>query len=278
MPDRNRPPTSFEDVDRSAAASGLIAYLDLVDDLPLAQTYKTDVLRLLALTPGCRLLEIGCGTGENTRALARQVGADGRVVGVDLSETMVETARHRSLGSTLPTEFHVADAESLEWADQSFDAACADRVLQHVDDPGQAIREMARVVRPGGRIVVSEPDWGTLVVDHPDQCLVRRVSTALCDQVRQGWIGRRLPSLFKNADLEVLAADAYTLTLDNLQLADKLFGLTAAAVRAFESDALTGEETARWIAGLRAAASGDRFFSSLTGFMICGRKPGSPEP
>ena len=273
MSPENRSPTSFEDVDGSAGALGLVAYLDIVDDLPLAQAYKADALKLLAPEPGCRLLEIGCGTGENSRILARHVGSGGRVVGVDVSATMVETARRRSRDSLLPTEFHVADAGSLDFADESFDAACADRVFQHVEAPEQAVREMARVVRSGGRIVVSEPDWGTLVVDHPDQKLVRRVLRALCDQVRQGWIGRRLPTLFKSAGLEVLAAQAYTLTIDNLDLADELFGLTAAAVRAYEAEDLTGEETAQWIASLRAAAAKDRFFSSLTGFMVCGQRP-----
>ena len=100
---------------------------------------------------GLRVLEVGCGLGTDGAQFAR-AGAD--YTGVDLTESAVELARRRFELFGLAGKFEVADAEGLEFADESFDLVYAHGVLHHTPDAGRAVREMRRVLRPGGRAVV----------------------------------------------------------------------------------------------------------------------------
>jgi SAM-dependent methyltransferase len=100
---------------------------------------------------GLRVLEIGCGLGTDGAQFAR-AGAD--YTGVDLTEASVELARRRFELFELPGKFQVADAEALEFADESFDLVYSHGVLHHTPDAARAVREIHRVLRPGGRAVV----------------------------------------------------------------------------------------------------------------------------
>lgn len=105
------------------------------------------------------VLDVACGTGLVTFAAARAVGPGGRVLGVDLSARMVEIARQRATDLNLPNcSFVRMDAESLALPDTSFDVALCALGLMYVPDPEQALRELRRVLRPGGRIAIAV--WG----------------------------------------------------------------------------------------------------------------------
>lgn len=94
--------------------------------------------------PGAEVLEVGCGTGLILERIARR---SARAVGIDLSPGMLERARERGL------DVHEASATALPFSDASFDLVCSFKVLAHVPDIDVALSEMARVTRPGGRVV-----------------------------------------------------------------------------------------------------------------------------
>jgi len=116
------------------------------------------------LAPGHSVLDVGTGTGVVALQAARTVGINGRVIGVDLSDAMLAAARRKAAEADVSdrVEFHKMDAEALE-----IEARCFDRVLSlfallHFPDPLHALKEMFRVLRPGGRLVVavgSGPPW-----------------------------------------------------------------------------------------------------------------------
>ncbi|MEI8153148.1 MAG: methyltransferase domain-containing protein [Hyphomicrobiales bacterium] len=103
----------------------------------------------LALPKGLRWLDIGCGNGAFTEAIMAH-GAPAETVGIDPSEGQLAYARNRP--GAKGAQFRVAGAQELPFADNSFDAATMALVISFVPDPLQAVREMARVVRPGGSI------------------------------------------------------------------------------------------------------------------------------
>jgi demethylmenaquinone methyltransferase/2-methoxy-6-polyprenyl-1,4-benzoquinol methylase len=106
--------------------------------------------------PGSDALDICCGTGDLALELRRQIGPDGRVVGSDFSEPMLELARRKSGDEGLPVEFGWADALDLPYGDGSFDAVTIGFGARNLADLEKGLAEMARVLRPGGRLVILE--------------------------------------------------------------------------------------------------------------------------
>jgi demethylmenaquinone methyltransferase / 2-methoxy-6-polyprenyl-1,4-benzoquinol methylase len=106
--------------------------------------------------PGSDALDICCGTGDLALELRRRIGPDGRVVGSDFSEPMLELARRKSGDEGLPVEFGWADALDLPYGDASFDAVTIGFGARNLADLDKGLSEMARVLRPGGRLVILE--------------------------------------------------------------------------------------------------------------------------
>jgi ubiquinone/menaquinone biosynthesis C-methylase UbiE len=120
---------------------------------------QADLLAEATLAPGERVLDVACGTGLVALDAAHAVGSDGWVLGIDLSGQMVDAARRRASERRLSNaSFLRMDAESLDLPDASFDVALCALGLMYMPDPGQAVREMRRVLRPGGRLVIAV--WG----------------------------------------------------------------------------------------------------------------------
>jgi arsenite methyltransferase len=151
----------------------------------LEGVYRTrDVLRrrrlvadALAVAPGERILDVGCGPGFYAVELLEQVGAEGSVVGVDTSPQMLAMAVRRCQGHG-NVSFHEADATSLPVADESFDAALCVQVLEYVPDATAALAEIHRALRPGGRLVVWDVDWATVSLRSSDPGRTERVLRA----------------------------------------------------------------------------------------------------
>ena len=122
------------------------------------------------LHAGLSLLDVGCGPGNITADLAGRVGG-GRVVGLDLSAEVVAaaTADHERPNLT----FAVGDVYALDHPDDSFDVVYAHQVLQHLSDPVAALREMRRVVAPGGLVAARDSDYGAFVWSPDDDRLTR---------------------------------------------------------------------------------------------------------
>jgi demethylmenaquinone methyltransferase / 2-methoxy-6-polyprenyl-1,4-benzoquinol methylase len=106
--------------------------------------------------PGSDALDLCTGTGDLALALRRRIGPDGRVVGSDFSEPMLELARRKSGEEGLPVEFGWADALELPYGDESFDAVTIGFGARNLADLPRGLAEMARVLRPGGRLVILE--------------------------------------------------------------------------------------------------------------------------
>jgi demethylmenaquinone methyltransferase/2-methoxy-6-polyprenyl-1,4-benzoquinol methylase len=106
--------------------------------------------------PGSDALDLCCGTGDLALELRRRIGPDGRVVGSDFSEPMLELARRKSGEQGLPVEFGWADALDLPYGDAGFDAVTIGFGARNLADLERGLAEMARVLRPGGRLVILE--------------------------------------------------------------------------------------------------------------------------
>jgi ubiquinone/menaquinone biosynthesis C-methylase UbiE len=256
---------TYTDVDHSPDPVGAAEWMDTMCDWPFIRAYKERTVDLLQVKPGARLLDVGCGTGHDTRALAATAGPDGIAIGIDASAVMLKTARTRG-GSYLQ-----ADARALPYDDGAFDGTRIDRVLQHVPGPEDAVHEIARVTRAGGRIVAIDPDQETLVADVSDPGLLRKVKDFRRDRnLCNGTIGRQLPRLFRRAELSDVECEAATLVLTDPHDA---FGFMTWPRLMHAEGLLTDDEVARWEADVDASAAGGEFLYAVTFFITSGSKP-----
>lgn len=263
--------SGFQSVDRASDFEVFASCLALIDSLPFFAECKRESYDLLAAAPGSRILDVGCGLGDDAAALAARVAPGGSVLAVDGSQAMVEEARRRH-DEVAGLSFEVANATELPYESASFDGCRIDRVLQHIADPAAAIGEMARVLRPGGVLVAFDSDWETLTVDSPNQRLTRAILNAWCDRFPAGWIGRRMRALFIDAGLGDVETRPKTLVCTDLEIADRVFSLFATAEGLVNGGMIDRDDADRWRDHLREADAEGRFFASYTGFLVSGTR------
>ncbi len=266
-------PQGFGSVDGGEDPLAFVSYVDAVSALSSAQAYKQLTLLMLRVSEGNRVLDVGCGTGEDARALAQVVGPRGWVVGIDNSRTMIEEATRRQNGLGAPVEFYVGDACQIAFPDGVFDACRADRVFQHLREPRKALSEMIRVTRRGGRIVVSDPDWGTFIVNSPDRDLTHRIVGFACDATTDGWMGRQLPGLFREVGLQEVQVRSSLVVIEEYDTAKEVLGIEWLARGAAQAGVITPGEAERWLRGLQEDHAAGRFICGLGGFAASGIKP-----
>lgn len=246
--------TTYSDVDGSDDPTGAVEAQERVDAWPQIRAYKQRTYELLeGLAP---ILDVGCGPGSDVIAMG------GRAIGVDRSMAMCMATKRKGGASVC------GDGLGLPCAGGIFGGVRADRVIQHVADPAAAIREMSRVCRPGGRVVVADPDQETLTIHVPG------VTQALTDKVkhrrrdsgyRNGRTVTTLPHLFAALGLVDVTVDAFPLVLTKPSDA---FGLPAwPRLWGFELD-----EVEEWERGIDGAS----IIYALLYFVISGRKQGGP--
>lgn len=127
---------------------------------------------LPALRPGLDLLDVGCGPGTITVDLARRV-APARVIGIDRASDVLKQARALAGAQNTSIEWHVGDVYDLPFPAASFDVIHAHQVLQHLADPVRALKEMRRVLRPGGVVAVRDGDYASFAWAPHDPLLTR---------------------------------------------------------------------------------------------------------
>ncbi len=261
--------TDFTTVDRTADPNFFLHFLDEVNKLPGIAHWKKVIIDGLRLEPGMRVLDIGCGMGADSFDVAAIVGPDGLVTGVDFSENLIAEATRRAAARNLPVVFEVGDAQSLRFPDGTFDAVRTERMLMHVPNAKQALSEMARVLRPGGRMAVHDFDWDSQFCDSPYKDTTRKIMISFSDGMKNGWIGRQLPRLFREVGMTDVSITFMTVTFPYSFLQLLLGGHVAKAVSA---GILSEQEANQWWTHLAKASDEGTLFCGLTAFIVSGTR------
>jgi ubiquinone/menaquinone biosynthesis C-methylase UbiE len=232
-------------------------------------------LGLLDIAAGERVLDVGCGSGAVTREIARRVGGTGLAVGLDPSPALLAVARELAHESGVGdrVEFREGDALRLPFPDRSFDAAVCVTVLSHVPRGADAIPELARVLRPGGRLGVFDLDTDMTAFTHPDRGLTRRIVAAASDATAvNGWLARELPSLFQRAGLIDVRARGFFPLETSLQ---SFYASMAerCAEAAVKTGAVTESEGRAWLHAFHDQGARGPIVAGRLHIFVWGRKP-----
>jgi ubiquinone/menaquinone biosynthesis C-methylase UbiE len=232
----------------------------------------------LAARPGERILDVGCGPGFFCTELLGEVGSSGAVTGVDASPQMLELARRRCQ-SHENAAFLEAEATSLPVEDASFDGVLCVQVLEYVREYPDALAELHRALRPGGRAVVWDTDWASVSWQSADPARMRRVLDAWDEHLVHPSLPRTLAPALRSAGFEGVEVTAHTFATTGCD--PETFG--ASIIPMIEDFAagrqgLSETDVRDWAIEQRALGDSGEFFFSYTQFCCTGMRRNSATP
>lgn len=260
----------FSTVDELDDPAPLIEALTVGKATPAMSRVGATILARLRLPQARSVLDLGCGLGTDAVRMAGKLSAGGRVTGVDLSQVMIAEARRRSEGSNAPVAYIAGSALAIPFPQDTFDRCRAQSLLQHIPDAPAVISEIARVMRPGGRVVAFEFDLGAGVLDHPDQAATRTILDYVTDAALQGWIGRRLPRLYRDGGFQEVMTETQWVPSD---YAFFMFTMRRPLAQIIREGVLTARQVLQWVRQLETLHRTGHFLGGSLGYLVTATKP-----
>jgi ubiquinone/menaquinone biosynthesis C-methylase UbiE len=239
------------------------------------QKVLREYLDAMDIDSASTVLDMGCGSGVAARTIARRANFSGRLTGIDLSPYLVEAAKRLADEEGLDTlvEFRSGDTRELDIPDGEFDAVVAHTLVSHVQEPLSVINEAARVVRPGGLIVIFDGDYASMTFALDDPVESKKYDEALISAiVTSPRVMRQMPRLIQQAGLEMVRVFPYIMA----EVGEGDFWLSAIA--SFEklapkSGAMTEAEATSWANALHEASNEGVFFGASNYYTYIARPP-----
>ncbi|MGY1945433.1 methyltransferase domain-containing protein [Nocardia asiatica] len=245
----------------------LVEILDLQAALPSIRRMRRWGHDALAVRSGERALDIGAGTGSEVLEFAERVGPDGEAVGVDPNPAMLAVAGARAEAAGVRARFVEGTAYRLPFPDDSFDAVRCERVYQHLDDPAAATAEIARVLRPGGRVLLIDSDWHTAIAYPGDDDVVARLSEAMLTTTPNPKSGRRLRGLLTAAGFTIDDMGSEAVIWDPETIRPLFAQMTE---RAYTDGVITEQEREDLAAAMEDGIARGDYHLSVTMFAVLG--------
>lgn len=259
----------FTAMDQATNVASYVHALEAFDGIEQLQELKVIARQRGGIARGCSILDVGCGFGLETLRLASVVAPGGKVAGIDNSVDFIAEAQKRAAAAKLQIDFRVGDAEALPYANASFDCVRAERLLIYLKDPAQAVREMKRVAKPGGRLAIIEPDFSTTTINLPDRSVVRRALAHEADTaVAVSWLPGPLLGILTDLSLADIRIDTRVVIFPQELGATYFSGVGNHAAAA---GVLTPDEVAGWLDSIAKLKETGRLFGTVGYFLFTAR-------
>jgi len=261
----------FAHVDNSTARQ-FTSRLDAMQALKFFKEYKRQTFTLMRIGAGSRVGDIGCGTGEDAKKLSDLVGAHGTVTGIDVSEAMLGEAKLR-YAKLHNLAFVLSSADRVDAPTAYLDAVRLDRVLTHVPDIPTVFTELRRIVKRGGRIVISEPDMHGVWQSSRHPKISSKIFGAIADSCTQPYAARNLYHAFTDAGLIEVELHLHSAAMADPSAAETILNFEATIREMLAAGSLTIEESALWIKEFEEQRRRARFIGGITVFVVAGTNP-----
>lgn len=249
-------PRHWNGIDDSGDPASYGDYLADVTTLSAVMLSKRRSLELLRIRPNDAVLDVGCGRGADLSKLI-EATPDGRAIGLDNSLTLLTLASQTAPGAPLTQ----GSAYRLPFHHDSFDVVRAERVLMHLDEPGRAVTEMVRVLRPAGRILLADPDSDLIALVGADEGLVADVLQYRRTLVRSPNAGRLHSLWLRNAGIYDLELDYSARAVTGVAETERNTQIIKAVAIGEAEGVFPSGTQQRWYDQLRAAEERGEFLA-----------------
>ncbi|GGN88921.1 hypothetical protein GCM10011579_083120 [Streptomyces albiflavescens] len=259
---------------RNISAEGvarLAAALDAQDVNDGVRRLRAWAHAALAARPGERAIDIGSGTGSQTRQLAAAVAPRGEALGIEPNPGLRAVAGQRAAEAGSAAGFVDGDALTLPVPDSSVDVVWCERVLQHLLEPEKAVAEIARVLRPGGRVALLDTDWATTILHPGDPETVAGLTSGALSAAADPYSGRKLVGRLTAAGLVIDDRGSQALLQDHTSVAWPLIRMLGES--AVRRDLITEAQRDRLYADLTEASAQGALHMSVTMFGAVAHRP-----
>ena len=252
-----------------------VARLEKAYSTPQIVEQRRRLGEIISAQSGESGLDVGCGVAYLACELAKEVAPKGRITAIDRSSEAVEASKVRIAKEELDglVDVRVGDAAELPFRDETFDFVVAAQVYCYVPDVAKAIREAARVLRKGGRLVILDSDWDMWIWASGDPALARRIITARgAAQFAHAYLPREVHGLVRAAGMTLSDAQSFAIIEPHYDPDSFSVSIIPSTRDAALKQGISAEEVTRWEKDLRSRTGEGQWFFCLNRFVFTATK------
>lgn len=240
---------------------------NLISDTAQFARERQLTLDCLNPLPGDRILDIGFGTGHMIVDIAYAMHNQVDICGVDISEDMLTIANARCQ-NIANLSLKQGDLYALPYDDRSFDKVYSIQVFEYLEDVSAALAEVARVLKPGGKLVIRDADWDNLIWHGSDPNLTQRILQAWDLHLVDPFIMRTLSEKVRAAGFDIPQISGFIFNDTGFDATNASYYIAKFVAPFVVANGISEEDTERWLQDLQALSDQGRYFYSFTGFIL----------